>query len=233
MSVVGLLLVSALSGPQKLEPALWLHPKGSVLVDGKETNARATAGAKTVRTPFGLGLDLDGRRGGLLLADQPALALTGSMTAATWIYLRSYRNDQSGAQVLFRGDDRDSLDPYSLVVHPDGTINFAICSEKGDRPSVSGEIPLNQWIRVTASFDSDSGEMRLWLDDRLVAHRFTSQRPLSTLDAGTAPGIGIGNVQNDKGPHNQPLNGTLADLRLYRTVLEPREAGWTPRRQAL
>lgn len=227
MSVLGFVLAATLSGPQRVEPALWLNPKGTVLVAGKEATARATKGAQTVRTPFGLGLDLNGTHGGLLLADFPALALTRSMTVSTWIYLRSYVNDGPGAQILFRGDDRPGLDPYDFVVRGDGTVEFGIGSDAGSRPFVATEIPLKQWVRVTASFDGESGEMRLWMGERLVATRVTDIRPFRDLHPDYLPGVGIGNVETDRGfGNNQPLNGILADLRLYPAVLEPRDAGW-------
>ncbi len=229
MSVVGIVLATALSGPRPVEPVLWLHPDGAVLVAGKPARARATKGAHTVRTPYGLGLDLDGKRGALLLGDEPALALTRSMTVSTWVYLRSYLNDQMGAQILFRGDDRPGLDPYDFVVRGDGTVEFGIGNEAGARPFVAMEIPLKTWVRVTASFDGETGEMRLWMNDRLISTRITEVRPFYDLHKDYLPGVGVGNVETDAGfGNNQPLNGTLADLRLYPAVLEPREAGWRP-----
>jgi len=206
-----------------------MNPRGALLVQGKEASARLTQGAKTVRTPFGLGLDLNGTHGGLLVADLPPLSLNRSLTVSTWIYLRSYVNDGPGAQVLFRGDDRSSLDPYSMSVLADGTINFAIGCEDGYGVSVGTDIPLQRWVHITGSFDAGRGELRMWKDGQLMAVRLTSRRSFSVLEGGAAPGIGIGNVQNDHGPHNQPLNGTLADLRLYDSVVEPPAAGFLPR----
>lgn len=229
MSVVGFVLAAAMSGPAPVEPVLWLNPRGALLSQGKEIGARLTPGAKTVRTPYGLGLDLNGTHGGLLVADLPQLGLSRSLTVSTWIYLRSYVNDGPGAQVLFRGDDRNSLDPYSMAVMADGTINFGIGSEDGYGTSVGTDIPLRQWVHITASFDASRGELRMWKDGNLMAVRLTTRRSFSILDGSAAPGIGIGNVQNDHGPHNQPLNGVLADLRLYDSVIEPSGVGFAPR----
>ncbi len=225
-----MVMAVAVSGAKRQPPSpvLWLHPNGTVLVAGAGAPARQTRGAQTVQTPFGLGLDLDGAHGGLLLQDLPALALTKSMTVSTWVYLRSYVNAGPGAQILFRGDDRSGFDPYDLVIGADGTVAFGICEANGNTAYVATEIPLKAWVRVTGSFDADSGEIRLWLNDRLLATRFTARRPFAALDSGWAPGIGIGNVQNDLGPHNQPLNGTITDLRLYPEVLDPADAGWRP-----
>ncbi len=209
-------------------PVLWLDPEGHVLVQGKPVReARLTRGAMATQTPFGIGLDLNGTHGGLLLPDMPALALTDSMTVSTWVYLRAYVPAGLGAQILFRGDDRNGLDPYNLVVHSDGNVVFAISDAKGGSDEVVAHIPLNKWVHVTASFDAALCEAKIWLDDRCVQTVPTLHQPLMTLSKGSAPGVGIGNVQNDKGPHNQPLNGIVADLRLYDTALRPTEAGWT------
>jgi hypothetical protein len=208
---------------------MWLSPKGTLLVEGKPAPARITKGARTVGTPFGYGLDLDGTHGGLLIPDLPALALTRAMTVSTWVYLRGYVSDGPGAQLLFRGDDRPGHDPYDFVLRGNGTIEFGIGSDDDHRPFVATEIPLRQWVRVTASYEAATGEMKLWMGDRLVATRVTEIKPFRDLDQNYLPGVGIGNVETDGGfGNNQPLNGILADMRLYPTVLEPALAGWRP-----
>ena len=74
-----------------------------------------------------------------------------------------------------------------------------------------------------------TGEMRLWSNDRLVATRITETKPFRDLHPDFLPGVGIGNVETDGGfGNNQPLNGVLADLRLYSSVLEPSQSGWRP-----
>jgi len=229
MSVLGMVMAVALSGPQPLEPTMWLSPRGALLVEGKPAHARLTKGTRTVGTPFGFGLDLDGAHGGLLVPDLPELALTRAMTVSTWVYLRKYVSDGPGAQILFRGDDRPGLDPYDFVLRGNGTIEFGVGSETDERPFVATEIPLQRWVRVTASYDGAVGEMKLWIGDRLVATRITEIKPFRSLDPNYLPGVGIGNVETDGGfGNNQPLNGILADLRLYSSVLEPSQAGWRP-----
>jgi hypothetical protein len=54
----------------------------------------------------------------------------------------------------------------------------------------------------------------------------TDKRPFSKLDPKYTPGVGVGNVQNNKGPHNQPFNGMIQDLRLYDKVVTPQYAGF-------
>ncbi|HVT12640.1 MAG TPA: LamG domain-containing protein [Fimbriimonadaceae bacterium] len=202
-------------------PVLWLAPTGEVLVQGKAVQPRITEGAWRVRLSGGYAYNFNGVHGGVLLPDYSGLRLTGSMTMSLWLNLRSYVNSGPGAQILFRGDDRCGLDPYDLVIHSDGTIWFAVQDEQDHGYGVAGEIPLNRWTHVVATFDASTGQLKLWLNDELVAFGKTTRRPFQVLDNSYAPGIGIGNVQNDHGPHNQPLNGMIADLRLYDRVVEP------------
>jgi|SRR5579862_2378284 len=204
-------------------PVLWLSPSGKIEVAGRPVDARITTGASQIPIPGGFGYDFTGVHGGILLDDIPELRLTGSMTISVWLNLRAYVDSGPGAQVLFRGDDRGGLDPYDLVIHSDGTIWFAIVNQENLGFGICGEIPLNHWTQVVASFDSNRSEMQLWIDRRRIAAAVTSRRPFENLDLAFAPGIGIGNVQNDRGPHNQPLDGVLADLRLYRGAYSPED----------
>lgn len=215
------------------EPVLWLDPSGVVKVEGKIAKARLAGAAKTVGTPYGAGLDLSGTRGGLFLEDFPALALTGPITVSTWVYLRRYVSSGPGAQILMRGDDRNGNDPYFLSVGPNGNVAWTIDSAdpkggEGSRAAIEMEVPLRQWVRITATFDPEGREMRLWSGDRLMAAGTMDRRPLGPLDPKQHPGVGIGNVQTDLGPHDQPLDGVLVDLRVYAAALSPRDAGFRP-----
>jgi len=223
--MVGLSLI-ALAGmqAQMSPPILWLKPSGEIEVAGRPVEAKFTPGASRVKIPGGFGFDFNGTHGGILLPDLVPLRLTGSMTISVWLDLRGYASSGAtapGAQVLFRGDDRGGLDPYSLTVHSDGTIFFGIDDSDNKTAAVSGPISLNKWTHVIASFDAIHGQLMLWVGNELVATSNTKIVPLGELDRKSAPGIGIGNVQNDHGPHNQPLNGIVADLRLYDTPVEP------------
>lgn len=227
---MGLLALFAAAGvhAQVALPVLWLPPSGEILVQGKPAQARITNGAARIRLAAGYAYSFNGVHGGVLLGDYPALRLTGSMTMSLWLNLRSYVDAGPGAQILFRGDDRCGVDPFDLVIHSDGTIWFAVQDDKDRGFGIASEIPLNRWTHVVATFNANSGDMNFWLNDEHVAFAKTSRRPFEILDNNYAPGIGIGNVQNDHGPHNQPLNGMIADLRLYDRVIQPDLIDETP-----
>ncbi|HTQ10757.1 MAG TPA: LamG-like jellyroll fold domain-containing protein [Fimbriimonadaceae bacterium] len=221
LPVLAMLAAAARTGT----PVLWLTPAGEVQVDGRPVPVRETPGADRVPIAGGFAYDFTGQRGGILLADLPPLRLTGSMTLSVWLYLRSYTPNGEVAQVLFRGDDRAGLDPYELAVVPDGRITFLVENDDNVGCGVTGEIPLRRWIYIVASLDAKSGEMDFWLDGRRVSMVTTTCRPFGDLVPAYSPGVGIGNVQNDRGPHNEPLDGLVADLRLYRGVFTPRAIG--------
>ena len=216
--------------PQVVDPVLWLNPNGRILVEGKAVNPRFAAGARVIRTNHGATYDFDGRRGGIHFPDLRTFHWTSSMTIALWINPRSYVNDGPGAQILFRGDDRNGLDPYSMVIHSDGTINFGISNEQGLGMGVSTELPLNRWSQVVANWDEETGFIKLWLDGDLVATSRTTRKPFAILETQHTPGVGIGHVQNEFGPHNQPFNGMIADLRFYHQALSPEEIGFNQNR---
>lgn len=219
-------LAAAMVEAQERMPVLWMDRLGQISIEGRSVSPQFNAGAARIQTRDGIAYNFSGHKSGILFGDQPALKLGSSMTVAVWLFPRSYVNDGPGAQILFRGDDRNGLDPYDLVILGDGTVKFDIENDHGQSMEVRAELPLNKWTHVTASFNDADGELTMWLNGVRTANSHTTRKPFVDLDARFAPGVGVGNVQNDKGPHNQPYNGMLADLRLYSSVLTPPEVGY-------
>lgn len=229
MSAVGAwVLLGALTGGQAPEPALWIHPDGRITIAGKDVKPSFSPDTKKVPVLQGWGVDFGGPRSGILLGDPVQLQFTDSFTVSTWIRARSYVNQGPGAQILFRGDDRSGHDPFTLVIHGDSTINFSVQNDDDRGIHVTGELPLRQWVHVVGSYEAESGQLRLWLNGKLIAFTTTSIRPFARLDPSQTPGVGIGNVQNNHGPHNQPFNGTLYDLRVYQGAWTPESTGFEP-----
>lgn len=219
MSVLAAIVIA--SQVQSPEPLLWLQPSGRISVAGKIMEPVFSPGTRPIKTAQGVTYDFDGKRCGILLRDEKALAVTDSFSIATWLYLRSYVNDGPGAQVLFRGDDRGGLDPYTLVVHRDGTINFTVQDATDRGFHIAAEMPLHRWTHVMGSWDRSTGILKMYIDGKQVAYATTTVQPFTALDKAWTPGVGIGNVQNGQGIHNQPINGQIFDLRLLRGVWEP------------
>jgi len=230
MAILSLVAFAAAARVQGPQPLLWLNTRGQLLIEGRPAEVRSK-GVAAFKTPNGIAFNFTDRRGGVRIPDLPHLALTGSITVSLWVYARGYGIDSSGAQILFRGDDRNGLDPFFLRIEHDDTMTFTVEDGDGRPSSVKGELALGRWTHVTASYNVAVGEMWMYLDGRPVAWTKTSVHPFDRLDTRFAPGLGIGNVQNDSGPHNQPFDGMMADLRLYDAVLPPAEAGYLSAKQ--
>lgn len=224
MGIASLIAFAAMP-KQAPTPTLWLQPSGKVTIEGRTYNPRFAPGTRVIRTNYGATYDFHGMKSGLHFGDLDQLKITDSITISLWINPRSYVNDGPGAQILFRGDDRNGVDPYTLVIHGNGTINFSIQDDKDKGFNVTSELPVNKWSQVVANWDSETGFLKMWLNGELVGLAKTSIRPFANLDSRHAPGVSVGNVQNDQGPHNQPFNGMIADLRLYRGAWSPDELG--------
>lgn len=228
MGVLGLILAATLARPAASEPILWLNPSGHLLIAGREAPARMNPGAKPVQTPVGLGIDFAAEKSGFLIPDYPILHLTRSLTIAAWVYVRRYSPNGFQSQLLFRGDDRNGLDPYQLSIESDGKAAFAVTGADGQIASVGVDIPLKTWVRITGSYDEETNEIKIYSGARLANTKDAPMHPFADLEAKSTPGLGIGNVQNDKGPHNQPMDGIVADVRLYDEALTPKAAGYEP-----
>lgn len=225
MDIASLLVFAVLPKRQLPEPALWLQPNGQITVEGRTFKPRFTEGVKVYRTHFGATYDFYGPRSGVHFGDLNPLKITDSMTVSLWINPRSYVNDGPGAQLLFRGDDRSGLDPYSLVLLGDGTINFSVQGDDQRGMHVTSELPKHKWSQVVANWDAETGFLKMWLNGELIGMARTTVRPFANLEGSAAPGVSVGNVQNDKGIHNQPFNGMISDLRLYRGAWTPDDIG--------
>ena len=207
-------------------PVLWLNLKGEILVAGQTVHPQINPGVSTNHIPEGIAYRFAGQKSGMLFGDMPALKLSGSITISTWINPSSYVTDGPGAEILFRGDDRDGYDPFYFVIEADGTINFSITDASNAGARVKAEIPLNRWTHVTANYNAETGELNMWLNGEQFAYSRSSHKPFVILDPAYTPGVGVGNVQNDRGPHNQPFRGMIADLRLYGAALTPDQTGF-------
>lgn len=216
-----------LAGPMRLagRPAPIVFGAGTSAVRVSsiaETKSRQSFGGGF--GPNGTGYRFDGTMSGILLGDPRELRLTRSLTIATWV--RTDRAPAQGVQLVFRGDDRDGLDPYHLALHPDGKVFFGVESGKGETANVSSPLPLGRWTHVAASLDASTGRLAIFVDGFLRDEKKTRVRPFANLLPGEAAGVSIGNVQNPAGGrHNQPFRGDLADVRIYDRAVTPQEMG--------
>jgi hypothetical protein len=184
---------------------------------------RMRPGTSVIRTPHGVGIDFSGPDGGIMFDDLPQLGKSGSLTVVTWLYPRAFAWRGPNAQIFFRGDDRNGLDSYSLCLRNDGRLHWIVQGADQGWSGVSVPITLNRWVHVVASFDSANGTMRLFVNGSISDSSRATVKPLGPLDPQDRPGVGVGNVQTDQGPHHQPFDGMLSGFQVFDQVVRPPE----------
>jgi hypothetical protein len=177
--------------------------------------------------PGGRGFLFSGHSGGVFIPDSPAFGLS-SLTLAAWVKVDSAQPSMEH-QILFRGDTRPGLDPWSIEVvgTPEGQALCRFTLEQAapsGSVSVSIEAPvtLGRFLRIAATFDGNSGAMRLFIGGELAAQKHTDVRPLTSLDPTATPGLGIGNTEVARAI-NEPFEGVISDVRLYSRALAAAE----------
>ncbi len=165
-----------------------------------------------------LSLDFNGRNQRVFIPDDPRFKLTHSLTLEAYIQPRAV----GPGQIIFRGDDRYSLDPYTLTVEANNTIEFHIENASGQFTEIAAPLPgLNQWLHVAGTLNDATGQMGLYINGVLVASAVTSFRPFADLDSRFQPGLGIGNVQSAN--YNEYFNGLIDEVRISDIALAPNQ----------
>lgn len=149
---------------------------------------------------------------GIQIADQPAYALTNSLSIEGWVRPRG-----NGFMIFFRGDHRPGLDPYYLSMQANNTLVFGICDADGNGATVATTLNYFSWTHVAATLDGSSGTMSLYTNGVLAAQTVTAIRPFGALLPDQSPGVGIGNL-NDGG-NNFPFIGDIDEIGLYNRAL--------------
>lgn len=163
---------------------------------------------------FGQAFTFDGSTGRIFVPDSQSLAITGSIAISAWVLTNGIPAGSFASQILFRGDDRNGLDPYTLDLVYDNYVDFHLC-DGSYTADITGPIILGGWNFVAASEDAKSGVMSLYINGEKVAFQHTEIQPFGPLDPNSNPGVGIGNVQSAN--YNEYFQGSIEDVRLYNT----------------
>src|ERR1039458_7934940 len=153
---------------------------------------------------------------GIQIPDQQAYVLTNSLSIEGWIRPRG-----DGYCIFWRGDNRPGLDPYVLSMQGNNNLRFYIEDESGNSAFVGTNINYNQWYHVAATWDGESGIMKLYINGQLASQTVTAVRPFGDLIPEDSPGVGIGNL-ND-GQNNFPFTGDIDEISLYNRALSAAE----------
>ncbi len=200
---------------------------GSVLDSANGLNGTPIGGPvyRSAATPGGsLGLEFDGSNDRVFVPDDPAFALTGSVTLEAFISVDPFvpKGWWDNRQIVMYGDDRGQLDPYYLSVQDaDKRLVFHIEDESRNMARLLSPdpVPTDQMIHVAGTLDAATGEQKLYINGVVVASAVTGIRPFGALDPGRIPGIGIGNLQSDS--WQCYFEGIIADVRISDVALTP------------
>ncbi len=165
----------------------------------------------------GKAFSFNGTNGWAALGDPSSLAFTASFTIEGWIKVNGLPTNYNFGSIMFRGDDRGGLDPYSLDLLPDGQLRFEVCSGPGTA-DVYAPVAVGQFVHVAATLDDATGAMTLYENGAVVAQTTTTVRPFGALDPTQEPGVGIGN-SNALDNYDVPFNGLIDELSVYNRAL--------------
>jgi hypothetical protein len=185
-------------------------------------NNGANTGTTYVTGEVNKAFSFDGTDDRVQLTDAPSLQFTTSFSIEGWIQVNGFPTGTNGddhGEILFRGDDRGGLDPYSLSVEPDGMLHFQVTSTNASA-GLSAPIVTGQFIHVAATLDDATGTMSLYENGVIGAQEVTTTRPFQNLDPTQNPSIAIGNHGGyPASPHNFPFNGLVDELAVYNRAL--------------
>jgi Concanavalin A-like lectin/glucanases superfamily/Calx-beta domain len=161
----------------------------------------------------GQAFSFNGQNGWAALGDPASLAFTAGFTIEGWVKVNGIPTNYNFGSILFRGDNRGGLDPYQLVIEPNGDLQFGISGTNGGS-SIQAPVPTGQWVHVAATLDDATGSMTIYENGGVVAQTTTTARPFGPLDLTQQPGVGIGN-SNALSNYDVPLNGLVDELSVY------------------
>jgi hypothetical protein len=166
-------------------------------------------------------LDFNGVDQRIFIPDSPQFELTHSFTLEAFFKLRPITSPDFAGQIIYRGDDRIALDPYTLTVLPDGNLDLRIESLTNEFHLQAPIGDFNQWHHVAGTLDDNTGDVKLFVDGTLEASTVTSVRPFAALDPNWLPGLGIGDVQSDN--YAEHFNGLIDEVRISDVALQPNQ----------
>ena len=149
------------------------------------------------------------------IADNSAFELTQSLTIEATIRLDAAPAYQG--QILFRGDSRGGLDPYTFTVDSSRRLFFLVTSLTGGSVIASEPIIIGQWYQVAAMLNHATGRQSIFINGVEVASTITAVRPFGQLDNTRDPGLSIGNLQTRFG--DQPFTGLIDEVRLSNVAM--------------
>ncbi len=168
----------------------WWKGESNTL-DSASTNNGTPTSVSYTNGVVGQAFHLSG--GHISITDTPAFQLTNALTIEGWVRPRG-----NGYVVLWRGDNRSGLDPYTLSMQGNSNILFQICDANNNGVAVGAGvyIPYNQWSYVAGTYNwsGSSAQMKLYINGNLVSQTNTTVHPFGPLISNLNPMVCIGSI---------------------------------------
>ena len=197
------------------------EPEGTTIFDASGRGHHGVLVAGT-RVPSRRNRGVVHTDGSLLvdIADHPDFAFAGSFTVQLWIETPDTMAE--GQQVMiFRGDVREGLDPLVFSLQPHGAKFLVESPFDGIVVDPRTPISTSTPAQLTGVFDAEALEARLYLDCGLAdAQCAPFSSPITELDAGSEPGVGLGGHARRAGTLYS-FRGVLDEVRLYEGAMSP------------
>jgi hypothetical protein len=165
---------------------------------------------------IGRAFSFSGNPNRVYIPDGPGLQVTNSFSIAAWAYPKA-----ASWHIVERTCITCKHSAFCLGLDNGSNVVFEVSDYSAEgTEKLSAPITFGQWKQVTATFDGERGEMKLYIGGALVAEKKTSITPAGAYDARTQPGIGIGNNPNTGG---FPFIGLVDEVLLYSRALSAEE----------
>jgi hypothetical protein len=191
-----------------------------------ENSADDIIGNHNGTTPYGIGyapgesgqaFDFDGSNRRVFVPDSQDFVPTNGFTVEGWFKARQ----ATDGVIAMRGDDRGGMDSWIVQMLNTGDLAFQIYNEQNNYTLIYTPVQTGQWRHFAATFDSTSGNMKIYTNGVVAVQTSTPLRPIGAYPPSWNPGIGIGNVSGTI--NHASFDGLIDDLALYSRALSQAE----------
>lgn len=149
-------------------------------------------------------------------ADNPSLSITGSLSISAWI-----KPESVTASTLFNIASKfdGTNESYQLSQYED-EIRLYIGSASNYATTDAANLAVGTWYHITAVYDSENQNIKIYKDGNLVSSTVTGTIPSSISDNTSAFHVGAEDYNNTV---KNFYDGIIDDLRVYNRVLNPPE----------
>ncbi|HUR45824.1 MAG TPA: LamG-like jellyroll fold domain-containing protein, partial [Candidatus Saccharimonadales bacterium] len=191
-----------------------------------ENSADDVIGNHNGTTPYGIAyapgksgqaFDFNGSNSRVFVPDSPDFVPTNGFTIEGWFNARQ----ATDAVIAMRGDDRGGMDSWIIKMLNSGDLAFQIYDDQNNYTLIYTPVQTGQWRHFAATFDSASGNMKLYTNGVVAVQNSTPMRPIGAYPPSWNPGIGIGNQSGTI--NHASFDGLIDDLALYSRALSAAE----------